>query len=376
MDPKKKQKIKKYIIRGVIGLAVVIVVQGVVAARAPKSPVYTTDKPRRATIVSSFSEKGSVVTKSQQEVLSPIDGTVTEVLVTSGSSVETGQELFKVKSSAGAKDSSAAYAQYTNALATLQQTETQRSQAIAGIDQAKVAVLQAQNDVNIKNTGGLNPKTNSAYTSLEKQAIDATLRSAESQLASEQRKYSDLGSSITNANSQVNSGWAAYQSTQELSVVAEASGIVTNMTIAPGSRVSPSAPTFPMIIADVTSTKIKLKINETDISKVVLGQPVSITVPAFKDKVFAGTVTSLDSIGTTELNVVTYNAYITLSEVNKGIKPGMTTKITIETAKKENVLSIPTNGLRPLNGGKAVEVFDGTSTNADLSASKTHPEPK
>jgi HlyD family secretion protein len=228
--------------------------------------------------------------------------------------------------------------------------------------------LQAQNDVNLKNVAAsLNPKTGSTYTELEKQAIDATLRSAQSQLASEQRKYSEIDSSITNANSQINSGWAAYQSTQELTVTSEASGIVTNVTIAPGSRVSPSLTTFPMIIADISATRIKLKINETDINKVTLNQPVIITVSAFKDKMFAGSVTSLDSIGISDQNVVTYNAFITLTEANSGVKPGMTAKVVLETAKKENVLTIPTNALRPLNGAKAVEVFDGTATNADLS---------
>jgi multidrug efflux pump subunit AcrA (membrane-fusion protein) len=114
-----KKRVKKYITRGMVGLVAVVIVQGIFVARAPKAPTYTTDKPKRATIASSFSEKGSVVTKSQQEVLSPIDGTVTEVFVTSGATVEVGQELFKIKSSSTAKDSAAAYAQYTGALATV-----------------------------------------------------------------------------------------------------------------------------------------------------------------------------------------------------------------------------------------------------------------
>jgi HlyD family secretion protein len=362
-----KNKIKKYSVRLVLIVLVSLGATALMSARAPKPPIYTTDKSVVATIASSFSEKGSVIAASQQEVVSPIDGTVTELLIASGSTVEVGQELFKIKSSSTARDSAAAYAQYTTALSGLRQAEGQRSQILAAIDQAKLSVLQAQSEVNLKNSGALNPKTLVQFTEPEKQILDAALKSANSQLASEQRKYDDIEAQITAAKSQINSGWESYKITQELTVLSETAGIATNLTIAPGSRVGPSSTIFPMIIANLSSPRVMLKINESDINKLSFGQSVQVNISAFRNKVFEGTIISIDSIGVNDQNVVTYNAYVVLKDSEVGLKPGMTAKVNFETAKKDNVISVPNSALRPFGSGKAVEVFDGTELETDKS---------
>jgi multidrug efflux pump subunit AcrA (membrane-fusion protein) len=78
----------------------------------------------------------------------------------------------------------------------------------------------------------------------------------------------------------------------------------------------------------------------------------AITLDAFGDDVpFAGKVVEIEP-GSTEIqDVVYYKITVSLDDTTKPIKPGMTANVAIETAKKDNILSVPLRVVRTRDDG-------------------------
>jgi RND family efflux transporter MFP subunit len=104
--------------------------------------------------------------------------------------------------------------------------------------------------------------------------------------------------------------------------------------------------TYDNIVAelpDLSEMISKTYINEIDISKVKVGQPVQIGIDAFPDKKFTGKVTEVANIGEQlqNSNAKVYEVKIKVVEFDSILRPAMTTKNKILTSTVNNVLFIP-----------------------------------
>jgi RND family efflux transporter MFP subunit len=102
-----------------------------------------------------------------------------------------------------------------------------------------------------------------------------------------------------------------------------------------------SAPTL-IIVADLKRLEVDAYVDETDIGKVKLGQPVDITVDAFPDLTIRGKVSKVASGSTIQQGVVTYGVTIYIEDTSHALKPDMTANISIETGRRTDVLIVPT----------------------------------
>jgi len=102
---------------------------------------------------------------------------------------------------------------------------------------------------------------------------------------------------------------------------------------------------------------IEADIYEEDIVKMEIGNPVSISLVAFPNRVFKGKVILINPAEKLIEGVVYYEITIGFEEIPEGIKPGMTADLVIKTASKENVLTIPKDAIQKKNGKTIVEVF-------------------
>lgn len=99
-------------------------------------------------------------------------------------------------------------------------------------------------------------------------------------------------------------------------------------------------------IATADSMTILVKLNETDIAKVHPEQKATVVFDAIPDTRVEGVVSRIDEVGTNANAVVTYNAYITISQTDARIRPAMTATVTIETDTKQDVLFVPNIALQ------------------------------
>lgn len=94
-------------------------------------------------------------------------------------------------------------------------------------------------------------------------------------------------------------------------------------------------------IADLDNMQVIGNVDEADIGRVKVGQPVTFSVDAYSDEVFNGTVTQVRLNPTTESNVVTYEVVVNAPNPDHKLIPGLTANLTIYVMREHNVLLLP-----------------------------------
>jgi len=116
-------------------------------------------------------------------------------------------------------------------------------------------------------------------------------------------------------------------------------GIVTKQDAKVGEIVTPGKVVI-SIISD-NNLEIEADVSEINIGKVLVGNVASIIFDAFPGEVFKGTVTYIEPAETIVDGVVNYKVTVAFNEKYSQIKSGLTAKLEIETAVKNDVLSVP-----------------------------------
>lgn len=147
-------------------------------------------------------------------------------------------------------------------------------------------------------------------------------------------------------------------------LVAPIDGIVSAINITAGA----DAPSGDAIVVDAGTYDVTADVVETDISKINLNQPATVTIGAISSDV-PGTVAAISPSASTSSgssgssgSVVSYAVTVTLTNPPAALKSGMTADITITTASATNVLTVPAAALNGSSGNYTVRVLgpDGT----------------
>jgi HlyD family secretion protein len=167
--------------------------------------------------------------------------------------------------------------------------------------------------------------------------------------------------------------------------VAPFNGIVTNMPVREGETVvvgiqNAEGSTL-MTLADLSVITAEVKVDETDIVNVSMGQPVDVSVDALPGKVFAGVVTEVGDqailrstgIATSQSTTGTeeakdFKVVVTLTNPSAELRPGLSATAKITTARRQNVVAIPIQALTmrdpAASNGGAMQTVNAAS-NAD-----------
>jgi len=131
-------------------------------------------------------------------------------------------------------------------------------------------------------------------------------------------------------------------------ITAPVDGVVVSRAVDVGQTVAASfsTPNLFVIAKDLTKMKVEVSIDEADIGQVKEGQPGLFTVDSFPDTQFRGRVNQVRLEPITSNNVVTYKVVIQVDNDELKLRPGMTANVTIETARKDDVLKVPSAALR------------------------------
>ncbi|HAS18032.1 MAG TPA: efflux RND transporter periplasmic adaptor subunit, partial [Nitrospiraceae bacterium] len=126
-------------------------------------------------------------------------------------------------------------------------------------------------------------------------------------------------------------------------IVSPVDGIVVSRNVDVGQTVAASfqTPTLFTIAQDLTKMQINTNVDEADIGKIKMGQPVEFNVDAYPEIIFNGKVWQIRIAPITVQNVVTYDVVIKMDNPELKLKPGMTANVSILTAVKKDILKIP-----------------------------------
>jgi HlyD family secretion protein len=192
---------------------------------------------------------------------------------------------------------------------------------------------------------------------LSVRVAEADLKLAQAQLEDAQKQYNDLKAGpssvdVTDAQTKIE----AAQATLNLArITAPFGGKITDVQVKPGDQVSPGSAAFR--IDDLKHLLVDVQVSEVDINSVQVGQDASLTFDAISNKSYAGKVTKVALVGNTTQGVVDFTVTVELTNADEQVKPGMTAGVNIVVQKLTNVLLVPNQAVRVVNGKRVVYVL-------------------
>ncbi len=290
------------------------------ARRADPAPAVATTAVTRGSIVSQIAATGTLEAVQTVLVGSQVSGTILALNADFNSIVRKGDviarldpSLFQTQVDSARANVTSAQADVQRAEVTLADTDTKLARARQLIDRQLIPVTELEN------------------AEVARRSAAAQVRSAQAQLAQGRASLSQA---------QVN--------LQKTIITAPISGIVIGRAVDVGQTVAASleAPTLFTLAADLSEMQVKTNIDESDLGSVRNGQAVTFRVDAYPARTFTGTVTQVRLDPVVAQNVVTYAAIISAPNPGLELKPGMTANVTIEVARKEDVLRVASAALR------------------------------
>nr|MBC7245488.1 efflux RND transporter periplasmic adaptor subunit [Chloroflexota bacterium] len=153
----------------------------------------------------------------------------------------------------------------------------------------------------------------------------------------------------------------AQAALEAATMIAPFDGTVISVGAEVGDLVSSN--TTIVTLADLSNLRVIATVDETDISKVEVGQQAEITFDAFPGRKFRGVVLEVPLEGQLVQNVVSYKVPVSLEGVEGvSLRPGMTANVKIIVGRRENALLIPVLALRQGEDGYVVMVRDADGT--------------
>jgi HlyD family secretion protein len=388
-------KLKKIlIISGVVLVAAAIATFTIVRAQSGYTKVLTA-KVVRQNLVSIVSGTGQIRPKTYVNIGATSFGRITHLYVKEGDHVKKGQVLATI-------ESVQAKAGVEAQEASIRSADTDISSYEAAEKTAEATVAHSQADLNQKLLDWQRAQAlykaeliaKSEYDS-KKAAYDtdvATLAQSKAALVQARAQTASARGKLGTAKATLTSNVDALNKTVSL---APFDGIVTNMPVREGETVvvgiqNAQGSTL-MTLADLSVITAEVKVDETDIVNVAMGQPVDVTVDAMPGKVFQGKVTEVGDqailrstgIATSQSTTGTeeakdFKVVVTLTNPPPELRSGLSATAKITTARRQDVLTIPIQALAlrtpaSLKPGPSIQTVNAAS-NAD-GAPSSAPDP-
>lgn len=369
---RKRKRIIKLAVAGAIALAAVVGI--VVATRPPaEDPAdeLATASVAREDFVDSVTVSGAAQPVSSVIVNPEVDGTIDQVLVKEGDTVEAGQTLFTLKNDDLDRAVRDANQQVKEAQNGVSSAQTALDSANNAANRAGSDVATAQADADAKaaaynalaNDPAADPEALAAAKS-DLDAANAALATAKDAAASAPDTVAEAKNSLSSAQLALTSAQEAYneavKATEKRTVTAPSAGAVVVMNAVPGALVSAGASDTSgkstgssndlIQIADLSQMRVTVQVNEADISKVQVGQKATVTFSALSDVTCEGVVQSIATVASDSTNgdgtgTATYTVELLIAQPDPRIKPGMTASVEIVAQEVKDALTVPATAL-------------------------------
>lgn len=142
----------------------------------------------------------------------------------------------------------------------------------------------------------------------------------------------------------------AHHDLKKVTLTAPMSGVITRLNVEEGENAIMGTLNNPgtvlLVIADLGTMEAWVEVDETEVVKVELGQDTDVTIDAFPDKTFHGTVTEIGNSPVrrrtgASREAVDFEVKITLDETVPNIRPGLSAKAEITVAKRDSAMAVP-----------------------------------
>ena len=232
--------------------------------------------------------------------------------------------------------------------------------------------------------------TNASATYKRLQYLNSIGAKSDSDLEAAQLAYETASTSYDEAKSNV----------EKTTLVSPMAGVVLGDPVSVGTLVTAGVnnPTVIMMVGDVSKKIVKVKVDETDIGQVKVGQSATFTVDAFPNRTFTASVSKIGQLSTSTStispssssstssssttsssssnSVVYYYVTLNVDDPDDLLKVDMTARVNIKTGEKTDALLIPLSALKTSASGQYVSVLrsNGATENVAVTTGLTSNE--
>jgi HlyD family secretion protein len=350
-----------------IGGAVVVVIGGVVmysinAANKGVVTVQTAKVAKQDSLVSIVTASGEIKPTNYTNVQAQGFGRITAILVKEGDHIKKGDKLLLQENIQANADVEAQSAATTSAESGIQAADASYRSAQADLLQQKANLEKAKLDYD-RGAGlfkdGLIPKQDYDQRKTAYDAAGAAVESANARVLQLKAQMSQSRATLDQSKAVLTRTRDVLNKTTYTSPI---NGIVSYLPVRLGEYVVPgiqnSNGSFLMTLSDMSVVTAEVKVDETDIVNVRMGQDADVTIDAVPGKTFHGKVTEIGSqavlrssgLATTQTTTSTQEAkdfkvVVTLDSPPENLRPGLSTTAKIKTAEKKGVVAIPIQAL-------------------------------
>jgi len=365
-EARREMRIRRIYLIILVGLVVVGVVVLSINKQQSNSTGVMTTKIVRQDLWNIVSGTGQIKPKTYVNVGANSFGRITRLTVKEGDRVTKGEVVATVESVEAEASVDAQKAAISAAGADI-------ASYVAAEETAKANVNRAKADLEQKSQDWERARELYAAGILAKQDFDAKKEAYDADAA----LLSQMAAAFSQARAQTDSARGHLQTQvanlhvnqdmlDKTIAIAPFNSVVTNLPVREGETVvtgiqNTEGSTL-MTLADLSIMTAEVKVDETDIVNVQIGQSAEVTVDAIPGKVFKGHVTLigdqalLRSTGMATLRSTTgteeakdFKVTVTLDSPSNELRPGLSATAAITTAHKNNVLALPIQAIIPYN---------------------------
>src|ERR1022692_3697880 len=344
----------------VVGLAAIV---GFTVHQSGKNVVTVqTGKVQRQDLSAVVSASGEIKPKTYVNIGANAFGKITHLFVKEGDRVKKGQLLAQLENVQSSADVNANEA-------SLQAAETDAIAADAGLKTSQADLQRAQADYDRNKLDweraqslfkdGLISKSDFDSRKNAWATADSGLVQSQARVAQAKAQNDSAAKHVSQARANLTRVTDVLQKT---TYSAPYDGVVTNLPVREGESVvigiQNALGSTLMTIADMSVITAEVKVDETDIVNVHLGQPAEVTIDAIPKKIFHGTVSEIGDnaivrstgVATSQQTTASeeakdFKVVVTLTDPPQDLRPGLSTTAKITTAARSNVLSVPIQAL-------------------------------
>jgi HlyD family secretion protein len=353
---------KKIAIGAGAGLLLICIVSFTVWQSRKNVTVVQTGKVQREDIAAVVSASGEIRPKVYVNIGANAFGKIVKLYVKEGEQVKKGQMLAQLENVQSSADVAATKA-------GVQSAETDYTAAKAALTTAKADLKRAEADAernkfDWERAQGLYKEQLIAKSDydMRKNAYETAV----SGLAQAQARVTQSQAQQDSADKRVAQNRANLTRVsdvlQKTSYAAPFDGVITNLPVREGETVVIGIQNSPgstlMTIADMSVITAEVKVDETDIVNVKVGQPAEVTVDAMPKRVFRAVVSEIGDnamvrstgVATTQQTSTSQEAkdfkvVVILQDPPSDLRPGLSSTAKITTAKRTQVLALPIQAL-------------------------------
>ena len=343
----------------------------------------------RQDLTSIVTASGEIRPKNYTNVLGEGMGKITDIAVQEGQRVQKGAVLLRLDNIQPGADVKAQQASIDAATSATKGSEANYEAAVATLSQQHANLEKAKYDWQRSQQLFKNEL-------ISKQDYDASKATYDGAVAAVKSAEANLDATMASRNQ------ARFNLEQDRAVLthqedilhkttyrAPIDGIVSYIAVRVGENVVPGIQnaqgSFLMTISDMSVVTAEVMVDETDITSVKDGQPAEVTIDALPGKTYKGHVTAVGELailrtsGQAAMEETTadtqqardFKVVVTLDDPPKSLRPGLSATAKIETAHKNNVITIPIQAIAERTQEELDEAKNGQSGNVTLAAANT-----